>query len=263
MLRATARAHIPCDGRSLGRILATAGPDEAPEGEELAAELEARPPERSGSRVVRVVKLIGSRLPDLMAPLTGPLAGDGRTAEEEPAPAAPANGFGALAEDGRYVIQVQGDRLPPAPWSNVIANAQGGCLITERGGGFTWALNSQFYRLTPWHNDPVSDTVSEVVYLQDEETGDLWSATPGPVRTDIAYTVRHGPGATSFEHRHQRLAATPHHRHGRRGAGQTGAAAADERGCADAAAASDDLRGMDGGRAPGAYPAPGAHLVRS
>ncbi len=207
MLRATARAHIPCDGRSLGRILATAGPDEAPEDEELAAEFEARPPERSGSRVVRVVKLIGSRLPDLIAPLTGPLTGDGRKEEEEPAPAAPANGFGALAEDGRYVIQVQGDRLPPAPWSNVIANAQGGCLITERGGGFTWALNSQFYRLTPWHNDPVSDTVSEVVYLQDEETGDLWSATPGPVRTEIAYTVQHGPGATSFEHRHQGLAA--------------------------------------------------------
>ena len=68
-------------------------------------------------------------------------------------------------------------------------------------------MNSYFYRLTPWHNDPVSDPVSEVVYLQDEETGELWCATPGPVRRDIAYTVRHGPGASSFEHRRERLAA--------------------------------------------------------
>jgi cyclic beta-1,2-glucan glucanotransferase len=52
----------------------------------------------------------------------------------------------------------------------------------------------------------VSDTVSEVVYLQDEETGELWCATPGPVRRNIAYTVRHGTGTTSFEHRHEHIA---------------------------------------------------------
>ena len=48
------------------------------------------------------------------------------------------------------------------PGSNVIANRHGGFVVTERGGGFTWAENSYFYRLTPWHNDPVSDPVSEV-----------------------------------------------------------------------------------------------------
>jgi cellobiose phosphorylase len=207
MLRATARAHIVCDGRSLGRILARTEPDEtaAEDGDQI--DLEPRAPERSDSRVVRVVKRIGARLPELLSPLTAPLTGGELPADPEMAPAPPPNGFGGLAEDGSYEILVRGDRLPPAPWANVIANPHGGFLITERGGGYTWAANSQFYRLTPWHNDPVSDTVSEAVYLQDEETGELWSAMPGPVRRDAVYTVRHGTGVTSFEHEHENIAA--------------------------------------------------------
>jgi hypothetical protein len=116
--------------------------------------------------------------------------------------AVPSNGFGGLTPDGDYEIQVAGDRLPPAPWANVIANPHGGFVVTERGGGFTWAENSYFYRLTPWHNDPVSDPVSDVVYLQDDETGELWSATPGPVRTEREFTVRHGAGKSTFTEEH-------------------------------------------------------------
>ena len=75
-------------------------------------------------------------------------------------------------------------------------------MVTERGGGFTWAENSYFFRLTPWHNDPVSDPASEVVYLQDDETGELWCATPGPIRGEAAYTVRHGAGSSTFAQDH-------------------------------------------------------------
>jgi cyclic beta-1,2-glucan synthetase len=82
----------------------------------------------------------------------------------------------------------------------VIANPHGGFLVTERGGGFAWAGSSYFFRLTPWHNDPVNDPVGEVVYLQDVDTGDLWCPTPGPVRTGASYTIRHGAGHSSFAH---------------------------------------------------------------
>jgi cyclic beta-1,2-glucan synthetase len=99
-----------------------------------------------------------------------------------------------------------GDRVPPAPWSNVVATPHGGFVVTERGGGFTWAENSYFYRLTPWHNDPVSDPVGEALYLRDEETGEIWGATPAPVPGDIEYTVRHGAGWSSFEHEHAGIA---------------------------------------------------------
>jgi len=202
MLRATARVHIPCDGRPLGRILTAAMAAEEPLDDDLGAQLpETRAPARSDSRVIRAVRRIGARFPALLSPLTA------RHPHPKPAlphavavPSSYGNGFGRLDAEGDYELQVAGDRIPPAPWSNVIANPHGGFVVTERGGGFTWAENSYFFRLTPWHNDPASDPVSEAVYLRDADTDELWCATPGPVRVEAPYAVRHGAGASSFEH---------------------------------------------------------------
>lgn len=91
------------------------------------------------------------------------------------------NGIGGLDEDDSYLMRVDAQHLPPAPWINVIANPRGGCIVSESGIGCTWAENAHFFRLTPWHNDPVSNPISDVLYLRDEERGDLWSATPAPV----------------------------------------------------------------------------------
>ena len=114
-----------------------------------------------------------------------------------------------MLDDGSYEIVVAGSHLPPAAWANIIANPAAGCCVTERGGGFTWAGNSYFYRLTPWHNDPAADPVTEAVYLQDADTGELWSAMPGPVRGDAHFAVRHGPGSTTFEHTRKGIATRP------------------------------------------------------
>jgi cyclic beta-1,2-glucan synthetase len=88
----------------------------------------------------------------------------------------------------------------------VVANPRGGFVVSERGAGFTWADNSYFYRLTPWQNDPVSDPVSEVLYVRDEDTGALWSATPAPMGHDAPFTVRHGAGTSTFEHEYAGIA---------------------------------------------------------
>jgi cellobiose phosphorylase len=206
MLRATARVHVSCHGQALGRLLAKALPDESldEELEEISPPLRA--PARSDSRMARVVRRIGATLPSLLSPLSPPAGhrpsgshpelGDGRLTLD--------NGYGGLAPEGDYRIRVAEGRVPPSPWANVIANPHGGFIVTERGGGCTWAENSYFFRLTPWHNDPVSDPVSEVIYLQDETTGELWSATPGPIGGD-AFTVRHSPGTSSFAHQHDSI----------------------------------------------------------
>jgi cyclic beta-1,2-glucan synthetase len=208
MLRATARVHIPCDGRALGRILASAVPDEEPPADESEPPLpaETRSPDRGDAGVVRVVRRLGARLLAPLAALASDLLEEAPRGGTRAPVAVPYNGFGGLTADGDYQIQVAGDRVPPAPWANVIANPHGGFVVTERGGGFTWAENSYFYRLTPWHNDPVSDPVSEVVYLRDDETGQLWSATPGPVRTATEFTVRHGQGSSTFAQEHGGIA---------------------------------------------------------
>ena len=109
------------------------------------------------------------------------------------------NGLGGFTPGGReYVIRLRGGERPPAPWSNVLANPEFGCLITEAGGGYTWAGNSQMNRLTPWSNDPVSDPPSEAIYLRDDETGEFWTPTPAPCGGDATTVVRHGQGYTRF-----------------------------------------------------------------
>jgi cellobiose phosphorylase len=80
----------------------------------------------------------------------------------------------------------------------VLASPDFGCLVTEAGGGYTWADNSQMNRLTPWSNDPVSDPPGEVIYLRDEETGEFWTPTPAPCGGRATTVVRHGQGYSRF-----------------------------------------------------------------
>src|SRR5207244_4006206 len=53
------------------------------------------------------------------------------------------NGFGGFTPDGREYVITVADRVPPAPWSNVLANAAFGSLVTESALGCSWAGNSQ------------------------------------------------------------------------------------------------------------------------
>jgi cyclic beta-1,2-glucan synthetase len=133
------------------------------------------------------------------------------------------NGLGGFTPDGHeYVITLHpdggsaeprspgaGDKVAPTkvanhvtpmPWVNVLANPLFGTLISESGGGYTWFENSHEFRLTPWSNDPISDTPGEAFYIRDDETGEFWSPAPGPARGQTPYVVRHGFGYTVFEH---------------------------------------------------------------
>ncbi len=115
------------------------------------------------------------------------------------------NELGGFADDGReYLLRLvwnQGNyTLPPQPWVNVIANPTCGFFVSETGGGYTWAANSQAHRLTPWQNDPVSDVPGEVLYLHEPATQDVWSATPAPCGAPSNFIVRHGQGYSVFEH---------------------------------------------------------------
>ncbi len=112
------------------------------------------------------------------------------------------NGLGGFAEDGHeYVITLGKLQYTPAPWINVIANSQIGFLVSESGSGYTWSLNSRENQLTPWSNDPVCDPNPEVFYICDEETGQLWTPTALPIRSESTnYITRHGQGYSTFEH---------------------------------------------------------------
>ncbi len=122
------------------------------------------------------------------------------------------NGIGGFTPDGKeyqifiknYHATLKGEgQITPAPWINVIANEQFGCLINESGGGYTWSQNSGENRLTPWTNDPVSDPSGETLYLRDELTGKIWSPTPYPSGESANYLIRHGQGYSIFQSHNQ------------------------------------------------------------
>ncbi len=111
------------------------------------------------------------------------------------------NGLGGFTPDGReYIITTTHDQATPAPWVNVLANPHFGTVISESGSAYTWAENAHEFRLTPWYNDPVSDTSGEAFYLRDEESGHFWSPMPLPSRGAMPYATRHGFGYSVFEH---------------------------------------------------------------
>ncbi len=133
--------------------------------------------------------------PMVALPLDGePLPPEDRTLVTE---------YGGFTSDGReYVIDVMPGNPTPLPWVNVVANPRAGFIVSESGGGYTWAENSRENRLTPWSNDPVSDPPGEALYLRDDISGALWSPLPRPCGAG-RMRVYHGLGYTRFLQRYE------------------------------------------------------------
>ncbi len=112
------------------------------------------------------------------------------------------NRSGGFTPDGReYVIHLDGDQETPLPWANVIANPDFGTVVTAGGAAFTWSGNSRENRLTPHAGDPVSDPTGEALFVRDDESGEAWTPTPGPLRRRRGggrCVIHHGAGITRF-----------------------------------------------------------------
>lgn len=111
------------------------------------------------------------------------------------------NGYGGFTSDGReYITSLAYGQATPAPWCNVLANDRFGTIVSESGSSYTWFENAHEFRLTPWHNDPVTDRCGEALYIRDDATGQFWSPTPLPAKGHTPYATRHGFGYSIFEH---------------------------------------------------------------
>jgi cyclic beta-1,2-glucan synthetase len=122
------------------------------------------------------------------------------------------NGLGGFSADGtQYVVVLGEGQWPPVPWVNVVANPRFGFCVSASGSAFSWSENSRENQLTPWSNDPVSDPPGEVIYVRDEDTGQVWGPTALPIRDpDSFYLARHGPGFSEFEHSARGIALRLH-----------------------------------------------------
>jgi cyclic beta-1,2-glucan synthetase len=140
-------------------------------------------------------------------PEVAPFAPASPARGEAATPAVPApsmtltNGLGGFTDHGRsYAIVLEGTAETPMPWVNVIANPRFGTIVTASGAAHTWSGNSRENRLTPFANDPITDPTGEALFVRDEETGESWSPTPGPLARTAAgrSIVRHTAGLTQF-----------------------------------------------------------------
>ena len=73
------------------------------------------------------------------------------------------SGEGAFIGDGYRVIPFAENTL--LPYANVIGGKEGGFVITEEGGGFTFGKNSREDKRTIWTGDAVENFPAERVYL--------------------------------------------------------------------------------------------------
>ena len=113
------------------------------------------------------------------------------------------------AEGTEFHFDVGPGCRPQRPWINVLANPGFGAMVSEAGGGGSWALNSQLNQLTAWSNDPVADPPSEWWLLQDLHSREVWSVAPSAWGApEASYQIRHGQGYTHIAHRHGDLSIT-------------------------------------------------------
>ena len=109
------------------------------------------------------------------------------------------NGIGGFSKDGEnYVMDISAENPTPLPWSNVIANERFGTMVTESGLGYTWNINSQMNKISPWSNDFVSDIQGEIIYLKDADSEKVISATPLPNKSGN-FRVTHSQGYTEYK----------------------------------------------------------------
>src|SRR5207247_5316205 len=64
----------------------------------------------------------------------------------------------------------------------------------------TWSGNSRENRLTPFANDPISDPSGEALFVRDDDTGESWSPTPGPMPRSATgrCLIHHAAGLARF-----------------------------------------------------------------
>lgn len=71
----------------------------------------------------------------------------------------------------------------PLPMAHVLSNGRYGTLITTAGSGYsTYTREGETIALTRWRADTSLDDWGTWIYVRDEESGALWSATRQPTR---------------------------------------------------------------------------------
>ena len=91
----------------------------------------------------------------------------------------PQNDHGGFSPDGtKYILK---QPLLDRPWMNVLSNGRWCYVASHLGGGYSFLDNPTVGRITRWHIDGTPrDTTGKLLYLQDIESGNWWTANGYP-----------------------------------------------------------------------------------
>jgi len=103
--------------------------------------------------------------------------------------------YGHFSSDGTEYVVTRPDT--PRPWYNRFGNSEYSVVISQTGGGYSIAGDDDRYQLT-WYV-PRYDEAGRYLYLRDDASREVWSATHAPARAKLdRYECRHGLGWTTF-----------------------------------------------------------------
>jgi len=97
----------------------------------------------------------------------------------------------------------------PLPWINYLGCESYFALISHTAGGYSFYRDARYRRLTRYrYNNVPLDYGGRYLYLRDRATGEFWSPTWQPTRSELeGYFCRHGLGYTVIGSRYRGIAA--------------------------------------------------------
>ncbi len=93
----------------------------------------------------------------------------------------------------------------PLPWLNYLGTDDYFALITNTAGGYSFYKDARLRRVTRYrYNNVPTDTGGRYLYVRDDESGDYWSPSWQPTRSQLEdYECRHGMSYTTVGARRQ------------------------------------------------------------
>jgi len=102
--------------------------------------------------------------------------------------------YGYFDDKNREYVITRPDT--PLPWINYLGCQAYFGIISNTAGGYSFYRDARLRRITRYrYNNVPFDLGGRYIYVRDNETGDYWSPSWQPTRSDLEqYTCRHGMG---------------------------------------------------------------------
>lgn len=115
--------------------------------------------------------------------------------------------YGHFSADGSEYIITRPDT--PRPWINFLTNGDYCALSSHLGGGFSYYLDHRFNSvLRRGRNQHIEDMPGRLVYVKDEDTGEIWTVNVAPNGKADKFEARHGMGYTQIASSNNDIAST-------------------------------------------------------